>query len=146
MYFELSISIKRPPAEVFAFLRDKDRHTQEKGSPVLLLEKTTPGAPGLGTRYREVVQMLPFYRGEILSEITRFVPDEFLEEDFWGAGMKGHLAYHFVQEGKGTRLVQQQTLHYRGALRVLEPLIRLVLGWRLRARLEEIKTELENCA
>jgi hypothetical protein len=146
MYFELSIFIERPQAEVFAFLRDKDRYPQEKGSPVLLLEKTTPATPGVGARYREVVQMLPFYRGEILSEITRFELDEVLEEDFWGAGMEGHLAYQFVQEEQGTRLVQQQTLHYRGALRVLEPLICLVLGRRLRARLEEIKMELESCA
>ncbi|MBE0410155.1 MAG: SRPBCC family protein [Anaerolineales bacterium] len=144
MYFELSISIDRPPAEVFAFLRDKDKHPQEKGSPVLLLEKTAPGEAGVGTCYREVVQMLPFYRGEILSEITRFEAHEHLEEDFWGAGMRGHLAYQFVSEGQGTRLIQKQGLHYQGVLRVFNPLIRLVLGRRLRERLEAIKEYLER--
>jgi len=85
MYFELSILIHRLPADVFAFLRDKDKYPQEADSPVLLLEKTTPGFPGVGTCYREVVQMLPFYKAEILSEITRFEPNEYLEEDFKGA-------------------------------------------------------------
>jgi uncharacterized protein YndB with AHSA1/START domain len=145
MYFELSISIERPPADVFRFLRDKDKHPQEEGSPVLLLDKTTPGDPGVGTRYREVVQMLPFYRGEILSEITRFEPDEVLEEDFWGAGMEGHLAYQFLKEGQGTRLIQREALRYQGVLRLFEPVIRPILGRRLRERLEGIKAYLERC-
>ena len=69
--------INRRPADVFAFLRDKDKYPQEEGSPVLVLDKTTPGPPCVGTCYREVVQMLPFYRGEILSEITCFEPNEY---------------------------------------------------------------------
>jgi hypothetical protein len=68
VYFELSIPINRSPADVFVFLRDKDKYPQEEGSPVLVLEKTTPGPTGVGTCYREVVQMLPFYRGEILPQ------------------------------------------------------------------------------
>ncbi len=64
MNFELSIVIKRPPTAVFDFLRDKDKFQQPAGSPVLALEQTTPGPAAVGTRYREVVQMLPFIRGE----------------------------------------------------------------------------------
>ncbi len=146
MYFEISISINRLPAEVFTFLRDKDRHPQEDGSPVLVLEKTTPGPPGVGTCYREVVQMLPFYRGEIRSEITRFEPNAHLEEDFSGAGMVGHLAYQFLPEWNGTKLIQRETLHYRGLLRLCEPVIRVMLDRRLRERLQDIKTYLERAA
>lgn len=144
MHFELSISINRPPADVFAFLRDKDRYPQEEGSPVLVLEQTTPGPACAGTRYREVVQMLPFYRGEILSEITRFEPNEHLEEDFRGAGMQGHLAYQFLPEKDGTKLIQSQSLHYYGLLRLCEPLIRVLLDRHLRGRLESIKAVLES--
>ena len=144
MFFELSIWIDRPPAHVFAFLRDKDKFHQEDDSPVLLLEKTSPGAPGVGTRYREVVQMLPFYKGEILSEITRFEPPTFLEEDFCGAGMEGHLAYQFSTRGNGTLLIQRETLHYHGVLRFFEAVIRPVLGRQLRKRLAYIKEYLES--
>ena len=144
MYFELTILIKRSPADVFVFLRDKDKYPQKEGSPVLLLEKTTPGPVAIGTRYREVVQMLPFYRGEIVSEITRIEQNERLEEDFKGAGMHGHLAYHFLQENERTILIQRETLHYHGVLRLCEPLIRRILGRRLRERLEEIKEVLEG--
>jgi hypothetical protein len=87
--------------------------------------------------------MLPFYRGEILSEITRFEPNEYLEEDFKGAGMYGHLAYQFLPEGEGTKLIQRETLYYQGLLRFCEPVIRAMLDRQLRERLEGIKADLE---
>jgi uncharacterized protein YndB with AHSA1/START domain len=144
MYFELSVTIERPPSDVFAFLRDKDLYPQEPGSPVLVLDKTTEGPPGLGTRYREVVQMLPLIRGEILSEITRYEPDRHLEERFRGAGLQGHLAYEFVPRGDGTELIQRETLQPIGMLRLVGPLIRRMLYRRLRERLESIKSILES--
>lgn len=144
MYFELSITINRPPPDVFAFLRDKDQYPQEEGSPVLALEKTTPGPVCVGTYYREVVQMLPFYRAEILSKITRFEPTEHLEEDFRGAGMSGHLAYQFLPDKDGTMLIQRETLQYLGLLRFCEPIIRVFLNRRLRERLVYIKAVLEG--
>lgn len=144
MEFELSVTINRPPADVFAFLRDKDAYQQKPGSPVLALDKTTPGPAGVGTRYREVVQMLPFARGEILSEITRFEPDRCLEEDFSGAGMEGHLAYEFVPQNGGTLLIQREHLRARGILRLVAPVIRVTLGRQLRRRLDGIRRELEG--
>ncbi len=144
MYFELSITIRRPPCDVFAFLRDKDKYPQKPGSPVLVLEQTTPGPAGVGTRYREVVQMLPFARGEILSKVTCFMPGERLEEDFQGAGMAGHLAYQFLHEGDGTRLIQRETMSARGFLKVFEPVIRRMLARQLAKRLDAIKAILES--
>ena len=110
----------------------------------MVLEKTTSGPTGVGTRYREVVQMLPFFRGEILSEITHFEPDQRLEESFSGAGMRGHLAYRFVPEEDGTRLIQRETLHCVGLLRLIEPFIRRMLEPKLTERLESIKIEMEE--
>ena len=111
---------------------------------MLVLEQTTPGPAGAGTRYREVVQMLPFVRGEILSVITRFDPGERLDEDFQGAGMKGHLAYRFVPEDGGTRLFQEETVEPRGLLRVAAPVMQQALARQLRTRLEAIKQFLES--
>jgi hypothetical protein len=144
MYFELSIYINRPPADVFTFLRDKHAFPQEPGSPVLILDKTSPGPARLGTHYREVVQMFPGIRGEILSEITRFEPCSHLEEDFHGAGMEGHLAYEFIRSGEGTQLIQRYTLHARGFLKISSPLMRWMLAPRLLERLETIKSVLES--
>lgn len=82
MYLKLSITINRHQQDVFLFLRDKDKYKQKKDSLVLILEKTTEGPVCVGTKYREVVQMLPFCRGEIISVITRYEPPVYLEEDF----------------------------------------------------------------
>ncbi|MBE0447992.1 MAG: hypothetical protein IBX64_07840 [Actinobacteria bacterium] len=88
--------------------------------------------------------MLPFVHGEIRSVITRFEPSERLEEDFEGAGMKGHLTYLFEPEDSGTRLIQQETVYTQGFLRALEPVIERRLSRQLRKRLEGIKAILES--
>jgi hypothetical protein len=142
--FELSIVIQRPAEDVFSFLRDKDQHVQKPGSPVLSLEKITGGATGVGTRYREVVQMMPFVRGEILSAITRFDPPRHLEEDFTGAGMTGHLSYQFIAEGDRTKLIQHQEIQLKGLLYLLQPLFGVLFSRRLSWRLNGIKAELEQ--
>jgi len=146
MHFELSIRIRRPPEDVFAFFRDKDKIRQKPGSPVLALDQTTPGPAGVGTRYTEVVQMLPFVRGEILSVVTCFEPGQCLEEDFEGAGMVGHLAYRFMPEENGTRLTQIETVRLRGPARVIEPIMGRMLSRQLWNRLEGIKAYLESGA
>jgi len=144
MRFELSVHINRPPADVFGFLRDKDKYPQKPGSPVLTLEQTTPGPAGVGTRYREVVQMLPFVRGEILSVVTRFDPPRHVEEDFEGAGMKGHLAYEFLPEGDGTNLIQRETLEMKGLLRLSSPFVKRMLGRQLERRLDALREVLDG--
>jgi hypothetical protein len=143
VHFDLQVTIDRSPSEVFAFLRDKDLHPQDADSPVLALDKTSPGPPGVGTRYREVVQMMPLVRATIFSEITRFEPPQYLEEDFWGGAMRGHLAYEFVARGSGTVLMQRETVEAAGLLRAIAPMLWRRLGPRLRERLEGIKQELE---
>ena len=144
MFFEREIAIDRAPVDVFCFLRDKDQYPQEAGSPVLVLEKTTAGPAGVGTRYREVVRMFPCVRGEIRSVVTRYEPPRFLEEDFCGAGTEGHLAYEFRAEGTGTRLVQRETIRFRGLMGLVEPLIRPMFLKRIEARLATIKDVLEG--
>ena len=144
MRFELSVHVERPPADVFGFLRDKDKYPQKPGSPVLALEQTTPGLADVGTRYREVVQMLPFVRGEILSVVTRFDPPRHLEEDFEGAGMQGHLAYEFLPEGDGTNLIQRETLEMKGLLRLSSPLVKRMLGRQLQRRLKALREVLDG--
>ncbi len=143
MQFNLSISIQRSPEICFAFLRDKHLHPQKPGSAVLRLDQVTPGPVTVGTRYVEVVQMFPLVKGEIRSMLTRFDPPEWLEEDFEGAGMVGHLAYQFAPQGQGTRLIQRETVRLRGVLRLCEPLIRRMLAPQLERRLVEIRTRLE---
>ena len=140
MKFELSIWIDRLPEEAFVFLRDKHLYPQPSDSPVSRLDKVTPGPVGVGTRFVEVVRGL---RGEIHSEITCFEPASRLEEDFWGAGMTGHLAYRFLPEGGGMCLIQRESIRWHGITRLVAPILRWMLDRKLRARLAAIKADLE---
>ena len=144
MDFDLDIIIERSPFIVFAFFRDKDKYPQEENSPVLLLEKTTAGPLGVGTRYREIVQMLPFFRGEILSEISHYEPRHRLDEDWQGPCMDGSLTYLFLPENGGTKLIQREKVNLCGLLWLLSPIIKLTLGRALRKRLDQIKCVLES--
>jgi len=142
--FRSPINIKRQPEAVFDLLANVHRMQQAEGSPVLALEMTTPGPPGLGSRYREVVRMLPFYNGKILSEITAFEPPLLLEMVWTGPAMTGRDRYELAEIQDGTKLVHQKWTSCRGLLRIMEPFMRNALLPRLESRLEEIKRSLEE--
>lgn len=144
MLHRFSIQIDRPPADVFAFLGSKDTYRQHKDSPVLLLEKTTDGPVGIGTRYREVVQMAPFVRSEILSEVTRYEQGSVLEEKWSGGGMKGTLTYFFTAAGQGSELRQQVEIETHWLLRLFDPVIARMYARAARYRLDCIKAILET--
>ena len=145
MYFGLSVAIDRSPEDVFGFLAFKDRYPQKPGSPVLVLEKLTPGAPDVDTRYREVVRVFPLVSKEIVSRVTRFEAPRFLEEDFVGPGpMRGHLAYEFSAANGGTLLFQRETLEVVGPWRLFSSVVERTLGRQLRNRLEGLKSVLES--
>jgi hypothetical protein len=139
-----SVNIRRGPEAVFDFLANLDRVQQAGGSPVLVLELTTSGPPGLGSEYREVVQMLPFYKGEIISKITAFEPPSLLEMVWTGPAMTGRDRYELVEIQDGTKLVHQKWTSGRSLLRVMEPFMRMALLPRLEERLGAIKCALEE--
>jgi hypothetical protein len=144
MKFERSISICCTPVEAFSFLRDKDEVVQEPDSPVLLLEKITPGEVKVGTKYVEIVQMFPFLKGKILSVIQLIEPPWKLEESFKGTGMDGYLAYEFLSEGEKTLLIQREVINFHGIFRLFSPVMNRMLLKAVEARLREIKIYLEN--
>jgi uncharacterized protein YndB with AHSA1/START domain len=143
MEFHLSIEVDRPVTEVFAFLADMRNHPQEEGSKVLLVEKTTPGPVGIGTRYREIVQMLPLLRVEMISEVTRYEPNQRVEITWHGGGMEGVLAYSFESHNGGTSLALHETVTPKGLMRLVEPVVRRSFGQTLVNRLHGVKRTLE---
>ena len=142
--FRSSVNIKRRPVAVFDFLANLDRVQQAEDSPVVGIEYTTSGAPRLGSRYREVVRMLPFYKGEFITEITVFEPPLVLELTWTGPAMNGRDKYELAEIEDGTKLVHQKWTSARGVLRIMEPLMRRALLPRLTERLDGIKRLLEE--
>lgn len=138
-----SIDICRPPEVVFDFLANIQDVPQSDDSPVLALDLITEGPPRLGSRYREVVQMMPFIKGEIISEITAFEPPQVLEMAWRGPMMTGTDRYELATIQDGTTLSHMKCVSFPGVLRVIEPFMRIPLIPRLEERLVEIKHQLE---
>ena len=149
MDFEFTAVIQRAPADVFALFRDVDQYDDHEGSPVPVLDKITDGPVCVGTRYREVVIMIPFIKAlhfvtmTILSEITDYEPERRLAL-WWRSGvMEGRLAYTFEPVDGGTFVVQQMSLYPRGVLCLFSPLIQAMFSRAAGRRLEGIKVLLE---
>jgi hypothetical protein len=139
-----SIDISRPAETVFDYLANIQKIQQTDTSPVVSLDLTTAGPPKVGSRYREVVQMMPFFKGEFLSEITKFDPPRILEMDWTGPGMAGTDRYEFTQIQGGTKLKHTKWVGCPCLLRIAEPFMRGPLFSKLQQRLRAIKCELEG--
>jgi len=140
---KLSIDIDRTVSEVFTFLSDMENHVQEEGSKVLLVEKTTHGPVDVGAQYREVVQMFPLIHVNMISEVTRYEPNEYIEFAWKGGGMEGVLRYNIESHKGGTRLRLHETITPRGVMVLFEPLINRMYQSTLEKRLNGIKRVLE---
>jgi hypothetical protein len=141
--FTSTITIRRPPEPVFDFLASIHTLQQAGGSPVLSMEKLTPQSPGPGFKYREVVQMFPFYKGEFITEIVDFDRPRVLGLSWTGPAMVGRDKYELTPIQNGTELRHTKCVSSPGVLRIMEPMMRKQLFPRLLARLEEIKRRLE---
>lgn len=139
-----TLIIYRSPEVVFTFLANIQDVQQAEDSPVLALDLITPGPPRLGSRYREVVQMMPFIKGEILSEITAFESPRLLEMAWSGTGMTGTDTYELATVQDGTTLTHTKCVSWHGVLGLIEPIMRIPLIPRLEQRLVDIKQLLEG--
>jgi hypothetical protein len=144
--FEAKAVIHRPLEDVFVFLKEIHKQPRRKGSVVPLYDKITPGPFGVGTRFREVVRLLPFLKGEVISEVTRYDPPRRLDYAFVAFGrMDGELTYRLEPVGEGVEVFQRQTLRPRGTvLKSFSPMIGAAFSRAMAHRLKAIKKLLES--
>ena len=139
-----SIDIRKPPEVVFEFLANIQDAQQSDDSPVLALDLITEGPPRLGSKYREVVRIMPFVKGQIISEITAFDFPRIIEMTWSGSGMRGTDRYKLANSQYGTTLKHTKCTSFPGILRVMEPILRIPLIPKLEQRLVDIKRILEG--
>jgi hypothetical protein len=144
MNFRFEIVIERSMVDVFRFFRDIHKHAGKEGTVVPVYDKLTPGQVNKRTRYREVVQVTPFMRGEILSEVTCYEEGRRLGYQFSGLGLDGELNYSFFEVAAGTRVIQEQSLRPRGLLKIFSFLIKEMFSKAAGKRLESIRILLER--
>jgi hypothetical protein len=143
MEYDLSIPIPRPPEAVYAVLADIQNYIQGPRSPVPEMEKIPAGPTRVGTRWREVVRLLPFVTITMWTEVADVVQGRRLSSTFHGPLMTGRLTYEIEPTADGSVLRQRETLTPGGPLRLVAGLMDRMLRPRLVARMEAIRDLLE---
>jgi uncharacterized protein YndB with AHSA1/START domain len=138
--FSFPIEVARPVPEVFEYITDPGNLPEWQGTATV--EQLTPGPVGVGTRFREVRQLLG-RRVESISEVSAYEPDRRFDlrivsgpapvDDRWAfEAVDGGTRVHFSTEGRAPRL-----------LRPLEPVLAMILRRRREAHHRRLKRALE---
>ena len=117
---EVTLHLKRPVEQVFAFLADyQNLRTWQSG--LIENEQLTEGPWRVGTRFREVRRTGPG-KSEIHGEITDFEPNKRFSTK---TSTKPEVTVSYSLEGEngGTRLNYKFVMLTSGMMRLLEPLM-----------------------
>jgi uncharacterized protein YndB with AHSA1/START domain len=116
-----SLTIRRSPADVFAFVTDPSQPPRWQAAEEV--EQLTPGPVGRGTRFREV-QVSLRRRREQITEVAAFDPGRRFEiRVVEGPPVDGR--WDFEETDGGTRLTFTPLIRLPGILRPLRPVVAL---------------------
>jgi len=141
MQFSNTVTIGRPPHEVFAYLADP-ANIPNWNYAVDATEIVTPGPIGVGSRLRQT-RSVPRPSVEEL-EVVEFVQDRRLALRGNVGPLTGTLSYETDAVPQGTRLTNAAELDGRGALGVLAPLATNRIRDAVAANLEKLRELLEE--
>jgi len=141
--FQVSWSeeIRCPAGVVFAFAGDYANDTSwRKG--VLSMVYETRGPPRVGARTRETMRSMG-RTAVTVAEVTEYSPSRTAFRSLSGP-VTCEGVREFIATPAGTRFTYSLTLRPAGALRALEPLLRLVLARQVRDDVRRLKLQLES--
>lgn len=139
---DFSALIDRPQKEVFAFVADPNNMSRWN-SAVVSLEQVTPGAVGVGTKFKSMGEMMG-RRIEGEMQITAFEPESQCGFQVNAGPMQVNITLSFKAVGTGTKI----NLNAQGNPGGVFKLAGGVLAGRVKAMMEEnlarLKTVLEK--
>ena len=141
MKFTNTVTINRPPAEVFAFLAHFE-NVPLWNYAISDTQKITGGPVGVGSRYRQT-RTLPT-QSEETFEVTEVEPDRKLSIQGALGPFHGEVTYLLQPAGNGTALTNTMNLQPSGALRLIAPLAASRVKSAVAANLDTLKQILET--
>jgi uncharacterized protein YndB with AHSA1/START domain len=141
--FTVGTEIARSPTEVFAYATDPTKlATWQTNTMSAAVEDDQP--IGLGTRVREVHRAPGGKELASLVEVSEYKPDEVFALRMLEGALPIHARITFEPNEKGTRV--QFTAHGqpRGALRLVQPVLRLTLKRQFAGYCATLKQVLES--
>jgi uncharacterized protein YndB with AHSA1/START domain len=141
--FSRTVTISRPPAEVFPWLFEADLVPRWTGN----LERYEPSGPiGLGAHVRQRLEVSG-QTVDVDMEITRYEPPGSAESRFTTNGIDVVNVYALAAEGGGTRLTQSLEAKAKGlTARLLLPAVQPRLERKLTEDLERLRGLLAEAA
>ena len=141
---QASITIRRPIADVFAFVADA-RNTPRWHADTAEVHLLSGDGRHAGSRLVDVIQTGKSKRTQATVEITRCEPDRlwaFSAELGSFGGFDG--CYRFEVVPAGTRVTFSEDLRLRGLFRLLRPLVSRQVGQTARANFARLRALLEQ--
>lgn len=139
---DLGVLIDRPVKEVFAFITNP-QNMSRWNSAVVSLEQLTPGAVGMGTKFKNVGEMMG-RRIEGEMQVVAFEPDAKYGFQMQAGPMQVNMLMTFKTVGTGTKLSLNAQGNPAGFFKLAEG----VMAGRIKAMMEEnlarLKTVLEK--
>ena len=136
--FSHTISVPKPPAEVFAWLLDEDKVPRWTGR-LQAYERLGDGPLGPGSKMRQVLTVggQPL---DLVLAITRYEPPGFAESRFSTNGLDVVTTYTLREAGGGTELTQSLEGKASGfKARLLVPVVQPKLESKLTEDLERLR-------
>jgi carbon monoxide dehydrogenase subunit G len=135
---DLSTLIDRPVKEVFVFVADPN-NMSKWNSTVVSLEQITPGAVGVGTKFKSVGEMMG-RRIEGEMQVTAYEPDAKCGYQVNAGPMQVNLAITFKTVGTGTKINLNAQGNPGGIFKLAEG----VLAGRVKSMMEENLARLKS--
>ena len=141
--FELSVEIRRPPEEVFAFVTDLRNDVQWGQRVIQEVHQTSQGPPGIGSTYREVGNIMGL-RFDIPIEVTQYEPVRKFGFEAAMGPIRGTGMRSVEGTTDGTRLTITVEGYSSGLSRIVVPVFAYWAEREVRAGLISFKNLLES--
>ena len=139
---EMSIIIKRPIKEVFAFVSDLQNGPQWQPG-LLEARRITKGPLGIGAKFTGVRKLMGRKMGSIV-EFTAYEPNRKVAFKSTPGSMPMEASYLFERTAEGTRLTSMIELHPGGFMALAEPMIAASLRRETETHFGNLKDLLES--
>lgn len=135
---DLGTLIDKPIKDVFAFAANPN-NMPKWNSAVISLEQITPGAVGVGTKFKSVGEMMG-RRIEGEMQVTAYEPDTKCGYQVNAGPMQVNLALTFKTVGTGTKISLNAQGNPAGFFKLAEP----VMAGRVKSLMEENLARLKS--
>jgi len=135
---DLGTLIDKPVKDVFAFITNP-ANMAKWNSAVVSMEQITPGAVGLGTKFKNVGEMMG-RRIEGQMEVVAFEPDSKYGFQMNAGPMQINVTITFKTVGTGTKLSLNAQGNPAGVFKLAEP----VMQGRVKSMMEENLARLKS--